>query len=86
MEYCAICGKQKDDVHHLVFGTANRKLADEDQLVIPLCREHHELMHKQATISRIIGQLMYERNKCAQGYSIDAARQSFRNRYGKSYL
>lgn len=86
MEYCSICGKPKEDIHHLVFGTANRKLSDEDKLCIPLCREHHEFMHKNATISRIIGQLMYERNKCAEGYSIEAARESFRLRYGKSYL
>lgn len=86
MEYCAICGKAKDDVHHLVFGTANRKLSDEDKLCVPLCREHHEFMHKNAKISRIIGQLMYERDKCAEGYSVEAARQSFRIRYGKSYL
>ena len=86
MEYCAICGKPKDDVHHLVFGTANRKLATEDKLTIPLCRDHHEFMHKYSTISRIIGQLMYERDKCAEGHSIEAARQSFRLRYGKSYL
>ena len=86
MEYCAICGKPKDDVHHLVFGTANRKLSDEDNLCVPLCREHHEFMHKNATVSRMIGQLMYERDKCAAGYSVDAARESFRLRYGKSYL
>ena len=86
MKYCEICGRQTKETHHLVFGTANRKLADEDQLVMPLCREHHEFMHKYSTISRIIGQLMYERNKCAEGYSIEAARQSFRLRYGKSYL
>lgn len=86
MEYCAICGKQTKEIHHLVFGTANRKLSDEDKLCMSLCREHHEFLHKNATISRIIGQLMYERNKCAEGYSIEASRQSFRLRYGRSYL
>ena len=86
MDYCAICGKPKEDIHHLIFGTANRKLSDEDRLCLPLCREHHDFMHRNAKISRIIGQLMYERNKCEEGYSIEAARQSFRIRYGKSYL
>ena len=86
MRYCEICGNPNAEQHHLVFGVANRKLSDEDQLVMDCCREHHEFFHKNATVSRIIGQLMYERNKCAEGYSIDAARQSFRMRYGKSYL
>lgn len=86
MRYCEICGKPNAEVHHLVFGIANRKLSDADELVMDCCRECHEFMHKNGTVSRIIGQLMYERNKCAEGYSIDAARQSFRLRYGKSYL
>lgn len=84
--YCVFCGKPKDDVHHLVFGIANRRLSDEDKLMIPVCREHHELLHKHGIVSKYIGQLMYERNKCAEGYSIDAARDSFRIRYGKSYI
>lgn len=86
MNYCAICGKPNAEIHHLVFGNANRKLSDEDQLLLPCCREHHEFFHKNATVSRIIGQLIYERNKCAEGYGVEAARQSFRLRYGKSYL
>ena len=86
MKYCSICGKPGTEVHHLVFGTANRKLSDEDQLVINCCRNCHEFFHKNARISRIIGQLMYERNKCAEGYSVEAAEQSFRIRYGKSYI
>lgn len=85
-QYCVICGKPKDDIHHLVFGIANRKLSDEDSLTIPVCREHHELLHKYSVISKIIGQLAYERDKCAEGYGVDAARESFRMRYGKSFL
>ena len=86
MKYCSICGIPGAEVHHLVFGNANRKLSDADELTLDLCRTHHEFMHKNAKISRMIGQLMYERNKCAEGYSVEAARQSFRLRYGKSYL
>ncbi len=86
MNYCAICGKPNAEIHHLVFGNANRKLSDEDQLLLACCREHHKFFHKNATVSRIIGQLIYERNKCAEGYGVEAARQSFRLRYGKSYL
>lgn len=85
-DYCIFCGKQKDDTHHLVFGRANRKLSDEDDLTVPVCREHHEFLHKNDKVSRIIGQLAYERDRCAEGYGVDAARESFRLRYGKSYL
>jgi len=88
-DYCIICGHPASDIHHLVFGFSKRKLADADELTAPLCHEHHELMHNKrdfAACSQIMGQLLYERNKCAEGYTVDAARDSFRIRYGKSYL
>jgi len=85
-DYCIFCGKRKDDDHHLVFGIANRKLSDEDDLIVPVCRECHEFLHKHDKVSRIIGQLAYEKQKCADGFTEEAARESFRIRYGKSYL
>ena len=88
-DYCVICLKPMSDVHHCVYGTANRKVADTDGLTMPLCREHHEMMHNDKAMqmmSHIVGQLFYERNCCAAGYGVDAARESFRIRYGKSYL
>ena len=88
-DFCIICGKPKTDVHHLVFGNSKRKWADADELTAPLCREHHESMHRSKEMqvaSHIIGQLFYERNMCAAGRSVDEARESFRNRYGVSYL
>ena len=88
-DYCIICGKPKTDVHHLVFGNAKRKLADADSITAPLCREHHEAMHKSKemqVMSHIVGQLFYERNMCATGVDPDNARESLRKRYGVSYL
>lgn len=88
-DYCIICGKPRTDVHHLVYGNAKRKLADADSLTAPLCREHHEAMHNDKgmqVMSHICGQLFYERNMCAAGMTPDGARESFRRRYGVSYL
>lgn len=85
-EICIFCYQPKVDTHHLVFGTAKRKLSDADELVVPVCRECHDLLHKHDKISKVIGQLAYERDRCAEGYGVDAARDSFRIRYGKSYL
>lgn len=85
-DMCILCYKPKTDTHHLVYGRANRALCDHDELVIPCCRSCHEFMHKNPNVSRIIGQLAYERDRCAEGYGVDAARESFRIRYGKSYL
>ena len=96
MEYCAICDKPNAEIHHLVFGVANRRLADADNLVLPLCREHHEFLHKNARVSKIIGQLMFEREYLIEQMILpfddshdeisDNARNAFRSRYGRSYL
>lgn len=88
-EICAICGKPKSDVHHLVYGRGMRPLADADGLTIPLCEECHKLIHEigiAGVMSKIIGQLWYELNLVRKGIPHEIARQMFRERYGRSYL
>ena len=88
-DYCLICGKPCPEVHHLVFGVSKRNIADIDGLTMPLCREHHEQMHNHKgmmAMSRICGQLYYEKCMCAAGMNPDEARESFRKRYGESYM
>lgn len=75
---CAICGKPKEATHHLIFGTGQRKLADEDGLTIPICNGCHNMQYtpfKTAQIhdnsmaeslSKIVGQLAWEENDIAQ--------------------
>lgn len=37
-KYCYICGSRMNlELHHVLFGSANRKLADEDGLTVWLC-------------------------------------------------
>lgn len=89
--YCLICGKPAE-IHHIFKGVKHRKLCTEDELLLPLCYEHHQgnmSVHSKKEMNilcQIIGQLAYERDKCAEGCDVDTARESFRNRYGKSYL
>lgn len=47
-DYCIICGKPREDIHHLCFGNASRRLSDDDSLVLPLCRKHHAMMHEES--------------------------------------
>lgn len=91
-KYCIICGKPKDDTHHLLFGS-KRHLSDEDEIVLPVCRVHHKFFHdsKEGQMcSKIIGQLAYERwylgDDGDANKTLANARQEFRNRYGVSYL
>lgn len=38
---CIICGRYGTEIHHVFFGTANRKLSTKYGLVVGLCPEHH---------------------------------------------
>ncbi len=79
-EYCIMCCKPTTDIHHLCFGRSERRLADEDGLTIPVCRECHSMIHNDARLghlSKILGQIAWE------GKYGD--RQDFIRRYGKSW-
>ena len=41
MSECAICHRTPVEIHHIIFGTANRELSDKFGLVVPLCAYHH---------------------------------------------
>lgn len=38
---CVVCGSPYVEMHHIFYGTANRKNSDKYGYTIPLCREHH---------------------------------------------
>jgi hypothetical protein len=45
---CLICQRSPSDPHHLKFAqprALGRKVSDE--FTVPLCREHHEALHRQ---------------------------------------
>ena len=88
-KYCFLCGTPTNETHHLVYGGALRKLADDDDLFLPCCRNCHNEIHNNPTagkMSKIIGQLAFELNENAHKGDIEHAREHFRQRYGRSYL
>ena len=40
-EYCWVCGNPEVEIHHIFYGTANRKLSEKYGLTVPLCYLHH---------------------------------------------
>lgn len=93
--YCFFCGRPAECTHHLIFGSSNRKLADEDGLTVPACSRCHNVGNVKDRIhdnpmaekmSKMIGQLVWENKIIASGLTPYAVRELFRKRYGKSYL
>ena len=112
MSVSAFSSRPADCVHHLIFGSGMRKLAEEDLLTIALTDSEHNMSPKGTinqihgnpaaeALSKIAGQLAYERVYLAKKLAnvnrdgldeqtvdewLEEARESFRNRYGRSYL
>lgn len=49
LEHCYFCGKKKDNIHEVIFGK-NRINSIKYGLTLPLCLEHHRLMHKDTAL------------------------------------
>jgi len=61
-EYCYLCKRigiytKATDEHHLVFGTANRKISDREGLTINLCHTHHMRLHQHGEYKEELQQL-----------------------------
>ena len=86
LNHCIVCGKTKEALHEVFFGTANRKKSIEHGLVIPLCNMHHNMsdagIHYNKEFDnqvKIIGQ------KAFMKYYHKSV-EEFRQIFGKNYL
>lgn len=90
---CFLCGQYgMTEVHH-IFGGPNRRLSDEDGLVVHLCPYCHNIppngVHfnaQNALWLHRVGQKAYEEKMAQNGANAVEARQAFMARYGKNYL
>jgi len=80
---CYICCSENNlEKHHMIFGTANRKKADEDGLFVNLCHNCHQAIHNQNIWEKkALQEIAQERWEHCKG-----TREEFIKRYGKSYL
>lgn len=85
MEHCFLCGSTNNiEVHHVFFGTGNRKISDKYKLVVPLCAFHHRggnSVHQSRELDLMIkevGQSHFEKKV--------GSREEFRRLFGRSYL
>ena len=84
IEHCVECGRERVAMHHIFFGTDNRKLSDEDGYVIPMCHYHHNGSNAAIHFNR---ELDLKWKRIAQlHYEHDHSRKEFIDRYGRSYL
>lgn len=75
-DYCLVCGKPAEK-HHIFKGNKQRKLADSDLLIMPLCYEHHRgnmsvhMKKEMNVLCEMCGQLAWERKYLADKLASD---------------
>lgn len=86
MSYCYVCGRVgRLETHHCFHGSANRKLADDDKMVValcPCCHRGYKGVHNNAELDR---QIKQDAQKVWQAYYGKTV-EEFRERYGRSFL
>ena len=63
MEHCIICGRKRQAIHEIFFGNANRQKSKDWGMTLPLCDEHHQLIHRNRTAriaTQKVGQKKFE--------------------------
>lgn len=96
-DICFFCGKPAECEHHLVCGTTNRELSEQDGLKVPSCNKCHNMGRKDEKIhgnvmaeklSKMLGQAIWEKEYCRKhvGCTDEEVRETFRKRYGKSFI
>ena len=92
---CFLCGRTAyTERHHIFSGTANRKLSEEDGLVVDLCPDCHNRPPNGVHFNKdnmhrlhVHGQRIWEMGKIVNdGMTDEQAREAFIKRYGRNYL
>lgn len=88
---CFFCGAETNlELHHVMHGTANRRLADADGLTVYLCSRHHRELHDSKNGADLDNALKrageYAWIKKYGNGNMEQCIAQFRQRYGKNYL
>lgn len=83
MDWCYLCGRPRECIHHIYTGTANRKISDKHGFILPLCNEHHtgkDGIHFDRELDQRV------RRTCQRRYEETHSREEFIKLIGRSYL
>jgi hypothetical protein len=50
LDTCALCGRPREHLHEVFFGTANRQKSKDYGMVMPLCARCHDMVHRDPAL------------------------------------
>lgn len=81
MNICYLCKMAPpSEMHHIMHGTANRKIADQYGLVVPLCQSCHRKLHNKG-----IGYWELKR-QAQEWFESDHTHAEWMQAFGRNYL
>ena len=83
VDTCVECGFSPAEMHHVIYGTANRKKSDKYGFVIPLCRKHHNEIHGRPNVGLDLKWKQEAQKYFEQYYG---SRTDFIREFGRSWL
>lgn len=85
MGRCYVCGNPHPHIHHIFFGTANRKISDKYGYVVPLCAYHHNMSNEGVHFDKYFDDYL---KRMAQRHFEEnhGSREDFIKTFGRSYL
>lgn len=84
---CWICGpsgNQDLHLHHIFFGSAIRKISDENGFTVWLCPKHHNMSNYSVHCNDDLNKML--KKECQREYERGNTREEFIKLIGKSYL
>ena len=82
MDNCYICGGRATETHHVFAGRGRRQLSDRYGLVVRLCRDCHDDVHRHPARYEWLHEDFQRKAMQEQGWTI----QEFIDRFGKNYI
>lgn len=89
---CYVCGATSGlHLHHIFYGTANRKKSDEDKMTVFLCGYHHNLSNAGIHFNKALDEKVKQQaekiwiDTYADG-DLENGIKLFIKRYGRNYL
>ena len=83
LDVCFVCKRSPVEIHHVIFGTANRDISDRFGLVIPLCAYHHRIGPRAAHRNRDTD--LYFKKIAQRRFTEVFPQYDFREVFGKEF-
>lgn len=81
---CYVCGRPKQAIHEVFYGTANRKKSIEYGCYIALCGEHHNLSNKGIHFDKALDK--YVKVETQKAFERIYGHEKYMEVFNKSYL